>query len=60
MRFEYECPECYSEMGGSFGDNVYCKNCDVTFETDWDYTSGDSMGAWLSGKKYEGKVDIEE
>jgi len=59
MRFEYECPKCYNEMEGSFGDNVYCETCDVSYETDWDYTSGDSMGAWLSGKKYTGKVDIE-
>ena len=59
-RFEYECPECDAELRGDFGDNVYCKNCDITFGTDWDYTSEDSMGAWITGEVGKGKIDIDE
>lgn len=57
-RFDYECPHCKHKMTGGFGDNVYCSNCDKTFETEWDYTTEDSMGAWLTGKEMDGKIDI--
>lgn len=58
--FEYDCPKCEKELYGSFGDNVYCSNCDTTYETDWDYTTEDCMAAWLTGIEHEGKIDVEE
>lgn len=58
--FDYNCPHCEEELKGSFGDNVYCKKCNKSYETDWDYTSYDSAGAWLTGVEYEGKINIEE
>lgn len=57
-RLDYECPYCDMELRGSFGDNVYCENCDKTFETDWDY-SGDSIVCWLTGAEYVGRIDID-
>lgn len=58
-RFEYNCPHCNSEMTGSFGENVYCEKCDLTFETEWDYISEGSMGAWLINRiGIEGKINI--
>lgn len=59
--FTYDCPNCGEEMKGSFGDNVYCKSCNKTYETDWDYVGGDyDMAAWLTSVEYEGKVDVPE
>lgn len=59
VKFEYTCPHCEEEMSGSFGDNVYCEHCDITFETDWDSIDDDTFGAWLTGKEYDGPVDSE-
>jgi len=56
--FEYECPYCNSELKGSFGDNVYCEKCDITYETEWDYTDQSNMGAWLTGVEFIAKLNI--
>jgi hypothetical protein len=59
MIFSYSCPHCDLEIeNGGFGDNVYCENCDKTFETDWDYITEDYMSAWLTGVEYDGKINI--
>lgn len=57
--FQYNCPYCDEELKGSFGDNVYCKKCDKTYESNWDHTSKYSVNAWLTGKEHEGKVDVD-
>jgi hypothetical protein len=57
--FTYDCPYCNSELEGSYGDDVYCEKCNKTYETDWDYTSYDSMSAWLTGNEVNGKVDYD-
>ena len=57
---EYNCPHCNSDLSGSFGDNVYCEDCDMTYETEWDYFGNYSPGGWLTGVEHEGKIDIEE
>lgn len=49
--FEYECPHCAAELYGRFSENVYCKICNITLETEWDYISEDSVAAWLTGKE---------
>lgn len=51
VMFEYDCPECGKELQGSFGDDVYCDECKITFETDWDYVNDDCMAAWIVGEK---------
>lgn len=56
---KYECPHCDEDLDGSFGDNVYCPDCNKSYETDWDYTSSDSIGCWLNGIEHVGKVDVE-
>jgi hypothetical protein len=58
----YYCAYCDKELTGSFGDNVYCDNCDISFETDWDYIdAGDgNMSAWLTGVEYKGKVEASD
>lgn len=62
--FWYNCRHCGLEITGSFGDNVYCKNCNLTFETECDLDhseeGGESHYAWLTGKEHIGKVDIQE
>lgn len=55
--FEYDCPHCDKVLKGGFGDDVYCNICNKTYETDWDYISEDSMGAWLTGKEYDGNTN---
>lgn len=65
MRFEYECPHCgFDKIYGTFGDNVYCPKCDITFETDCDVNctkdEDESWGAWLTGVEHRGKVDLED
>lgn len=50
-RFTYDCPECGEELEGSFGEDVHCSLCNVTYETDWDYINEDSMAAWITGEK---------
>jgi len=45
--FEYECPHCGEEMFGSFGDDVFCKSCAKTYETDFD-TTHDGYIAWIT------------
>ena len=45
--FEYDCPGCGMKLEGSFGDNVHCKDCNKTYETEWDWVSEDSMSAWI-------------
>lgn len=32
MSLRYSCNHYNNDLKGSFGDNVYCENCDVTFE----------------------------
>lgn len=54
MMLNYNCPYCDEELFGSFGGNVYCKNCNKTYETDWDY-AGDNIDCWLTGMEYEGE-----
>lgn len=54
----YDCPHCGQELKGELGEPVYCTNCNVTFETDWDYddperTPGETF--WLTGTEYKGK-----
>ena len=49
--FEYECPHCDEELKGDFGEDVHCKKCNKTYETDWDYTASDSMSDLLKGKE---------
>ncbi len=60
--FDYECPYCDKELKGSFGDNVYCSVCNKTYVTDYDYIGDNyedySLTAWLTGKEYNGMVDI--
>tara|TARA_R100001039_G_scaffold10623_1_gene5402 strand:+ start:35627 stop:35815 length:189 start_codon:yes stop_codon:yes gene_type:complete len=58
--FEYDCPECGEEMQGSFGDNVYCKNCNITYETELEQVTYDSFSSWICGVLGEGKIDIDE
>lgn len=58
--FQYDCPNCAADLEGTFGENVYCKNCDITFETDWDYVSEDSLSAWIAKEIGKGKIDIYE
>jgi len=48
--FNYYCPICWDELEGDFGEDVYCDNCDVTYETDWDYIN-DGMTGWITSKK---------
>jgi hypothetical protein len=55
--FEFECPHCGTEMKGTFVGNVYCPNCDLSFETDSD-GNDDNFDAWLTGKEFKGKIDI--
>ena len=46
-----ECPKCFEGMvGGAFGDDAYCRDCDKAWATDWDYTSEDSMAAWTTNE----------
>ena len=59
MMLNYNCPYCDEELFGSFGENVYCKNCNKTYETDWDY-AGDNIDCRLTGAEYTGKADLEE
>ena len=56
--FTYDCPHCNFEMRGDFGDNVYCPECDKSYETEWEYADGEyGMFAWLiEDKEYKGKV----
>jgi hypothetical protein len=56
--FIYNCPHCDKEMEGSFGDDVYCEDCDITFETDWDYITEDSPAGWLTGLEQDGDYPI--
>ncbi len=58
IMFEYECSHCSKELRGSFGDNVYCGPCNKTYETGWDYIGEESMGVWLTGNEFNGKVNI--
>ena len=57
--FLYDCPHCNTELKGSYGDDVYCKKCNITLETDWDmelFDDGDeSHWAWLTGVEHKGK-----
>lgn len=49
-RFQYECPKCNQELYGDFGEYVYCSNCKINYDTDWDYTDcgeDTSMEAWI-------------
>lgn len=52
--FEYECPHCSKELTGSFGEDVYCDNCDLIFGTDYDLNldseGGENYFAWLTDK----------
>ena len=34
MSLDYGCPECGKELYGGFGEEVYCEECDVTYETE--------------------------
>lgn len=56
MRFQYDCPHCDSEMNGDIGEDVDCEECQLTFETDWEMLTRDSMTACLSGKEMPIKV----
>lgn len=61
--FEYNCPHCNTLMYGSFGDNVYCPKCDLSFETENECSysdEGDIYGSWLTGKEFKGKVDLDD
>jgi uncharacterized Zn finger protein (UPF0148 family) len=51
--FEYTCPECETELEGSFGEDVVCPKCGKTWETDWDYTDASEgcMAAWIASEK---------
>lgn len=51
----YDCPKCHcdEDMEGSFGDDVTCPCCGTVWETDWDYTSYDSMACWITKEKDE-------
>jgi hypothetical protein len=56
--FDYNCPHCGKELSGSYGDDVYCDVCDITYETD--YTDGyDDENEWadgyLTGVEHKGK-----
>lgn len=55
----YDCRHCNKELNGSFGENVYCSNCDVTFETDYDYIDVENIVGWLLDE-HKGKIDINE
>ena len=47
MHLEYWCPEYGDELFGRLGEDVFCEACGLTFETDWDYESDDSMTCWI-------------
>ncbi len=50
MRFAYTCPHCDADMQGDFGDDAECENCQIAFETEWDYFGDDyNMASWLTG-----------
>lgn len=58
MTFTYDCPECGEEMKGTFGEDVYCKKCNITYETDCDLSyggdySGYNWSAWIVRAKEE-------
>jgi hypothetical protein len=43
-----DCPVCYAPMAcEGFGADAVCLKCRRAWETDWDYTSDDSMAAWV-------------
>jgi len=46
--FEYECPECGTEMIGTFGEDVTCPECGRSYETDYDNYAEDSYGGWIT------------
>lgn len=46
---EYSCRHCGSSLSGAFGEKVYCEECDMTFETDYDYTEEGSIVCWITG-----------
>jgi hypothetical protein len=55
--FDYECPYCGTEMHGSFGDNVFCAPCNLSFETDQD-GNDESFDGWLTGIEHKGRINI--
>jgi len=60
--FEYDCPYCGETLKGGFGDNVYCKDCNKTFETESELIDSDecSYAAWLTSVEYDGKFDVDD
>ena len=45
-----DCPECGAEFvldEFPYSDGVTCSDCAMSFATDWDYTSEDSMTWWI-------------
>lgn len=54
-----DCPYCGCEMDVNFGDNVYCDNCNITFETDFELVDCENgiYSTWLTGKEEIGKID---
>nr|DAR80503.1 MAG TPA: DNA-directed RNA polymerase [Caudoviricetes sp.] len=54
-----DCPHCGCEMDVNFGDNVYCDNCNITFETDFELVDCENgiYSTWLTGKEEIGKID---
>lgn len=57
---KYSCRHCGSELHGSFGEKVYCKECDMTFETDYDYTESGDIVCWITGAETWGDNREEE
>lgn len=41
-RFEQECPKCGNLIYWDFSVDPYCKNCNITFETETDNFDEDS------------------
>lgn len=43
-----DCPKCGGDLeGGGFGQEAYCVDCDMTFETDWDYRAPGDAFEWV-------------
>ncbi len=55
----YDCKHCNRELNGTFGENVYCKNCDITYTTDYDYIDAENIQCWLLDE-FKGKININE
>ena len=52
----YNCPHCGKEIKGFVWGDVYCSDCNITFEVEFE-ESNDNMFSWFTGREWEGKFE---